>query len=141
MEDGLAEDSMVPGDGGSIVLGEELLYLALQCQQLGIQFGRHFTIAGIVTFGNDKDMAFNKWGMIGNGQKCRCFFQDVGCNITTLAKRTINIICFSIQGGAAPVLHADCSLFTSCENDDLSIAQARWTWQASGFSILQNFIP
>ena len=111
MKDGLPEDSMFPEDGRSIVLGEELLYLALQCQQLGIEFGRHFTIAGIVTLGNDKDMAFNKWGMIGNDQKCSCFFQNVGCNITKLAQRTINIICFSIQGGAAPVLHADCSLF------------------------------
>src|SRR5437868_11940235 len=86
-------------------------------------------------------MAFNKWGMIGNDQKCSCFFQNVGCNITKLAKRTINIICFSIQGGAAPVLHADCSLFRTWDNDDLSIAQARWIWQASGFSILQFFIP
>src|SRR5205085_7823260 len=105
MKDGLPEDSMFPEDGRSVVLGEEILYLALQCQQLGIQCGRHITITGTVMFGNDKDMAFNKWGVIGNDQKCRCFFQDVGCNITTLTKRTV--ICFSIRGGLAPVLHAD----------------------------------
>src|ERR1051326_45744 len=108
MKDGLPEDTMFPEDGRSVVLSEKDLDLALQCQQLGIQFGGHFTITGIVMFGNDKDMAFNKRGVIGNDQKCRCFFQDIACNITTLAKSTINSICFSIQGEVAPVLHADC---------------------------------
>src|SRR5581483_4273780 len=48
--------------------------------------------------------------MVGNNAKCGCLFENVRGNVLMLAECASGTVCFSIQGEAAPMLHADDSL-------------------------------
>jgi hypothetical protein len=72
-----------------------------------------------VVLGNDEDVTFNERSMVGNDEKRICLFKFIRSKITALAKCTITITCFSIQGGMAPILHPGSSLLVNVASSTL----------------------
>src|SRR6266568_746719 len=94
MEDGLAKDTMLPEDYGHIEANQKLLHLLFQGIKLCIQLGGNASIADIVSFRNDKEVALHQRSMIGNDEKRGGFFEYVGSDFATLTKRAIATVCF-----------------------------------------------
>src|SRR5581483_292033 len=110
MENGLPENSMFPENCGSIKLVEKPLDFLFECKEFFIKCSGHIAITGIVLSGDNEQVSLGKRGMVGNNAKCGCLFENVGGNVLMLAECASGTVCFSIQGEAAPMLHADDSL-------------------------------
>jgi len=127
MENGLPENSMLPKNRRGVKLAEKALYFMFERRELFIKCGRHIAITGVVFSGDDEQMSFGHRGMVGNDAKQRSLFENIRANILVLAKCAAGTVCFSIQGDAAPVLHADRSLvhFHLTSADEMSTLPSR----------------
>jgi hypothetical protein len=96
MKNGLPKNAMFPEDGRGVELSQKVLYFVLKCQKLFVQVGRYSAIAGIVVPGDNKQMTFYKWCVIGNNAKCRRLFEYIWGDTAVLTECTVGFCCFGI---------------------------------------------